>query len=141
MDNEPKKPIWRTIEFLPTLEFLLNGGYESNLKQYNLYLEAKDKPHALDDQIIDRSIKLFTSQLDDMWYYEKQISRWKKENPDKQLQLDHLFAKYERFKEITQKILALVDGLKKHTINRILEMDDIELAKKTMSGEIPFPKF
>ena len=74
MDNEPKKPIWRTIEFLPTLEFLLNGGYESNLKQYNLYLEAKDKPHALDDQIIDRSIKLFTSQLDDMWYYEKQIS-------------------------------------------------------------------
>ena len=50
-----------------------------------------------------------------------------------------LFRQFTCGKELSQAILALTEDLRKGTINRILKMDEAELAMKVLSGELKLP--
>ncbi len=54
-------------------------------------------------------------------------------------QVEDLKGKLPTLQKKTEQILALLAELRKGTINRILEMDDAELGRKTLSGETERP--
>ena len=66
---------WYPIDKLPMFENMLSESIAYTKEQYDLFLQAKDKPHVLDDSIINRDVKVFQYQLEEMDYYDKQIAR------------------------------------------------------------------
>ncbi len=56
----PKQPQWQPISMLPTFTAHIDGMLESSEEQYETLLEAKPKPHVLDDYTVNRVIKAFT---------------------------------------------------------------------------------
>jgi hypothetical protein len=44
-------------------------------------LEARDRPHVLDDSIVARFIRLITDELEFLPIYREQLSRWYQAHP------------------------------------------------------------
>ena len=128
MPSRPE-PQWQPLSQLPLFSTMVNGMLASAEEQHQLFSEAKEKPHVLDDAIVERATKLYTEQLDTLWLYEQQFERWQNEHlTDSQSQeINRLSNQLARIKELSAGILALLDEIKKGTINRILEKSDLEL--------------
>ncbi|MFI5305100.1 MAG: hypothetical protein ACHQYP_09945 [Nitrospiria bacterium] len=134
---ENQEPQWKDISFLPFIGNLIDQGVKDNEEHYHTLLEAKPKPHVLDDHSIGRVFKVYHEQRDFLWVYEEQIARWKKLNlPKKTLkELNRLEKQLEKDKEIVNKILSLAEELKKGTIDTILAKDDMDLGFEILEGK------
>ena len=110
-------------------------------ESYNNFIQAREKPHVLDDAIIDRAIKIYTEQLNHVDYYEAQTTRWKTEDLTitQHRALDVLSYRIGKLRTITEKTLSLVKELREGTINRIMEMEDGDLGFNVLLGKIKPP--
>ncbi len=59
------KPHWQPIEALAMIAAHIDGMLQADREQYETLLEAKPKPHVLDDFTINRVITAFTTQRND----------------------------------------------------------------------------
>lgn len=137
-----KKEIqWKSIQFLPTMISLIAGDLDNVKEQYESLLEVKDKPHVLNDQIVDRIIKLYTEKINEHWYYEKQIQIWSETNlTEKQKgDIERLNSWIHKIKEINERVLELAKLISENTIDKILAKDDMELALEVLSGKRKLP--
>ena len=132
---------WYPIDKLPMFESMVSEGIDYTLEQDALFLEAKGKPHVLDDSIIDRGERVFQDQIEDTTWYDRQIARWRKQGLTEQqrTQVDKFEASANRYREASKRVLVLLEELRKGTINRILEMDDEELALNVLLDKIKPP--
>ncbi|MGB7067409.1 MAG: hypothetical protein WBF55_19905 [Syntrophobacteria bacterium] len=91
----------------------------------------------MDDDIVNRAIKLYQAQIDDLWFYEEQFARWLAEplTDSQRQEVSRLNAQLPHLKELSQAILELMDEMKDGTINRIMEKSDLELGLD-FSGKI-----
>lgn len=128
MSNRPE-PNWQPISQLPLLTAMVDGVLENTEEQYQTFESVKDRPHVLDDDIVNRAIKLYRAQIDDVRFYEEQFARWLAEplTEDQRREVNRLNGQLPRIKELSQAILDLMDKMKHGTINRILEKSDLEL--------------
>jgi hypothetical protein len=62
------------------LASLLDGMFQDTQDQYQRYLQAKDKPHILDDATVQTQSALHRTQLEDLALYEQQFARWQMES-------------------------------------------------------------
>ena len=60
---------------------LIDEQLEHDLGQYASLKKAKDRPHILDDEIVNRIVKLYTEAEDLVWCYREQLKRWRMEKP------------------------------------------------------------
>lgn len=137
-----KKEIqWKSIQFLPTMISLIAGDLDNVKEQYESLLEVKDKPHVLNDQIVDRIIKLYTEKINEHWYYEKQIQIWSETNLTEQQKgdIERLNSWIHKIKEINERVLELAKLISENTIDKILAKDDMELALEVLSGKRKLP--
>jgi hypothetical protein len=81
--------------------------------------------------------KLFTQRAEMIELYQQQVDKWQLETTNHQENLNTLQANLTAAKTLNNQIIDLVEYLGKHTINKILAMSDLELAIRTLSGEIP----
>ena len=132
---------WQPISELPTVARSVNELLENSEEQYESLAEARSKPHVLDDEIIERVVRLYTERLQYLRTYRQQLDRWKQSQPTAQqmAEIRDLNQKVTRGKKLSQQILALAQELRKGTIDRIMAMDDVELAMKVLSGELALP--
>jgi len=105
-------------------------------EQYQTLLAAEDKPHVLDEALVDRVIRLYTLQAEDVAIFEEQLVRWKKEDltPDQEQEIDLLSEPLQQLRKVEVKILSLAEKLKEGTIDNVLRKSDIELALEILSG-------
>ncbi len=87
--------------------------------------------------MVDRVIRLYTAQAEDMTLFEEQLARWKKENltPAQEQEIDLLSEHLQQLRELEEKILSLAEKLKQGTIDSILRKSDAELAIEVLSGK------
>lgn len=139
--QEHQEQIRRDITFLPTYTEILIGELGHTEEQYETFVEVKDKPHVLDDTIVNRAIKLYEDQLTFIPLHEKQFNWWLSEDltDAQRYQVEDLKNKLPLLQEKTEQLLVLLAELSNGTIDRILEMDDEELGRKILSGEIKRP--
>jgi hypothetical protein len=111
-------------------------------EQYETLLEAREKPHVLDDYTVDRVHSAYTTQLEDVSLFDEQLARWKKEqlSSSQRQEVERLTKQAEEPRKGCQQILSLTAELKKGTINRILEKSDLELALDVLTGKLKLPK-
>jgi hypothetical protein len=89
--------------------------------------------------MIDRVERVHTEQLEYVDIYDRQISRWRtgKPTPDQTSELDQTAAQNRQLWAVTIEIVALAGELRKGTIDRIMEMSDLELGLQALLGGRP----
>ncbi len=120
---------------------MVSDGIDYTKEQYALFGESREKPHVLDESLIDRGINIFKEQIEHTNYYDLQIDNWRNQNLSESYKsrVNQLEVKVSEFRKHTKSILELLEELRKGTINRIMEMDDMELALKVLKGDIKPP--
>jgi hypothetical protein len=116
---------------------LVDGILADTTEQHKTFLEVKDKPHVLDDAIVDRAARAYRVQIDDLWLYEEQFARWKKEPliDEQRQEVNRLAEQIPRIKELSEAILTLLEEIRAGTIDRIMEKSDFELGLEFLLGK------
>ena len=135
--TQDQEPNWQPISALPMIASMIRETLENTEDQYQTLQEAEDKPHVLNDDLVDRVIRLYTLQAEDVELFAQQLARWQKAGltPPQQQEVEVLGAQVQRLREVGTAILALAAKLKEGTIERVLEKSDIELGLEVLLGK------
>jgi len=138
-DQEPQ---WQPIERLPLIASLVDGGLDDAREFRETIRRADAEPHVLDDATVERSLRLHTEKLEYVEIYEEQFTRWKRGELSivEEQEVDRLVSLLPELRTLLGEILAVLSRVKEGTIDKILEMDDLELGIRTLLGEIKTPK-
>ena len=139
MDKQER--IWHPISMLPVFSELIDGMLDSAVEQLESIRFVLDKPHVLDDDTVNRIITLYSEQLDDHWIFETQFTQWKKDGLSEieEKEVDRLMQQLEKLKMHGEKILRLAHSIEHNSIDKIIGMDEAELALAVLSGKIKPP--
>lgn len=134
-----RQPQWQSLSMLPTLGPHIDGMLEADQEQYATLLEAKPKPHVLDNATVKRVIRAFTTQRDDLALFDEQLRRWglMKLDSVQRAEIIRLKQQMALLRQVNTDVLTLAGELKKGTIEQILVMDDAELGFRFLSGDLP----
>lgn len=134
-----RTPNWQPVSNIPLIAQMIDGMLHEATEHYATLQEAIPKPHVLDDYTVNRVVKVFTQQQEDLPLYDEQLRRWKaaalttnqsQENGRLQKQLAQL-------RENITKILTLAQQLKKGTIEAQLGKSDLQLGLEALLKEPP----
>lgn len=136
-----QKPNWQSLSDIALIAQVIDGTLADSQEQYALFLQAKPKPHVLDDATLNRAEKLYKERVEFIGLDEEQLALWRKEKltPYQEKEINRLSAQVKKLADINEKILSLIVELKKGSIDAILRMDTGELALKVMLGEMELP--
>ena len=125
-----KEKIFHPLSMLPTILMISEGQLESSKEQLINMKAIEGKPHVLDDETINRSLKLYNEQNEIVDVFLEQCRRWRDQYPNsRQLaQIQQVEDCNKHLLEVNEQILYIVDRCKDHTINKILEKSDTELS-------------
>lgn len=123
------KPQYRPISFLPTIATHIDGMLAAHQEQYSTLLEAKDRPHILDDYTVKRVMQAYTTAKQDLPLFDEQLRRWGSEkvtNAQRQ-EIIRLKGQMQKLHEVIDSVLKLANTLAKGTIEKQLAKSDEEL--------------
>ena len=123
------KPHWQPIEALATIAAHIDGMLQADREQYETLLEAKPKPHVLDDYTVNRVIAAFTTQRNDFGLFDEQLRRWQAGplTDDQRREVERLVEQMRLLKENNEQVLTLARELSKGTIDKVMAKSDVEL--------------
>jgi len=118
---------------------MIDGALHDTRDQIETLTKARTRPHVLDDATIDRVERVHNEQLEFVDIYAQQIRRWRTESPttDQTRDLDRMEEQNRQLRAVTVNVLALAHELRKGTIDRIMEMNDVEFGLQTLLGNRP----
>jgi hypothetical protein len=119
----------KPLTFLPVFAQMLRGLVQNTQDQYESLLNAQTRPYVLDDQLVERLLKLYRSQQQDELLWKKQLDFWQDLTltETQRREINNLAGQAERLTELNQKVLDLVESLAPHTMNKLLAKDGAEL--------------
>jgi hypothetical protein len=114
---------------MPLISSMIDTSLNDTREHLGSLTKAKDRPHVLDDAIIDRVERVHTEQMEFVDIYTRQISRWRNEKPSaaQSRELDRMDEQNQQLPSVTADVLAMASELRKGTIDRVSGMSDIEL--------------
>ncbi|MDQ5768647.1 hypothetical protein [Thiothrix subterranea] len=135
------QPQWQPISMLPVFTDMIDGMLESSLEQLQNMQAVKDKPHVLDDSILGRVIALYSEQLQNHGAFQEQFNRWKKTGlcATDLAEVERLIQQLAKLKTANETILGIAKSISHATIDKIMAMDDAELAVAFLSGKLKRP--
>jgi hypothetical protein len=128
------EPVWREISDLPMLAELVAQGIDHTEAQIELFERARLQPYVLDDATLDRARAAFTTQREDLWYFEEQTRRWSRQtlNQAQRIEVNALEAANRRLRERTEATLALIEELAAGTIEKTMAKSDLQLGLEAL---------
>lgn len=135
-------PHYHPIDMLPTLSDLIRGELDGAEAHRTDLAEGRSRPYSLDDATLDRIKILYDGMLEMTDVYRQQIGRWNDGDPLSDWQrreVDSLALTVTRLRACCVEILTLERKLRQASINRILEMSDLEVAEAVMTGKLKPP--
>jgi hypothetical protein len=107
----------------------IDEQFANTREQSDTLLEARDRPHVLDDAVVARFIRLVTDELEFLPIYREQLSRWYQARPTTTqiIELDRVTHQLDRWGELLGKQLTLAQELSAGTIEKVLAKSDLEL--------------
>lgn len=138
MEKRNFQPITKALAILE----ITRGMLDSSRDQLETMQQVKDRPHILDDAIINRSLKLYTAQNEDSDMFLQQCAIWRKQelNEVQSYQIQEIEKCTKSLIDINNQILFIVRACKDFTIDKILEKSDMELALDMLTGKSVFPR-
>lgn len=141
-DKTCESPQFHPTSMIPTLLKISDGSLDAAKEQLTNMQLAQHKPYMLDDDFIKRSLTLCKEQKQDSEYFFKQCNLWKKETlTDIQLtQVEQIEHFSQELDNTNAELVEILEKCKNHTIDKILEKDDLELAFDFLTGKLHLPK-
>ena len=130
-----------SLDMLPLYLEMSQGQFSSSFEQLQHFEACKDRPHVLDDDIVNRTIKLHEEQKEYNLLTLEQCRLWRLQKPSaEELEDIKIVETYiKKLQQVNAQILFLGDHYKDHTIERILEKDEGELVFDFMMGKMYTP--
>ena len=130
-------PNGRPLSDLAMIAEVMDGMLEDSREQYETLLPAKDKPHVLDDDTVERVERLYNERAEFLELFNEQLVRWRQQSPNNMqtLEIARLTQVLNELRTLNKQILNLAAELKNSTINRILEKGDAELGMEFLMGK------
>ena len=127
--RQTAQPQWQPISRLPVLAQSINGMLEVDVEQYQNLLQARSKPHVLDDFTVNRVKQVFSTQQKDFALFEEQLARWQSGSltDEQRTEVMRLVDQMRKLRENNTKVLELADELSKGTIEKVMTKSDEEL--------------
>jgi hypothetical protein len=125
-----KQPNWYGLDMLPVYLKISREQLQDTMKQLQNLENCRHKPYLLDDHTVDRIIKIHSEQSESTWVLLEQCKKWRQLSLNQQqlTEVTETEENVENLNKANKKVLALAEHFKHHTINSILEKDDIDLA-------------
>ena len=138
MEKRNFQPITKALAILE----ITRGMLDSSRDQLETMQQVKDRPHILDDAIINRSLKLYTAQNEDSDMFLQQCATWRKQelNEVQLYQIQEIEKCTKSLIDTNNQILFIINACKDSTIDKILEKSDMELALDMLTGKSVFPR-
>jgi hypothetical protein len=135
-ESEPT-PNWQPVSFLPQIAEMIDGMLASAQSVLDSLERARTQPYVMDDYTLGRVREAHGTQLNDLWLYEEQLSRWTKESltERQRREIERLTNQLSALRHVFTLCLALADEMKDGTIDRLLAKDDVELAIEFLMGK------
>jgi len=123
------KPQWQPIEALAIVAAHIDGMLQADREQYETLLQAKPKPHVLDDYTVNRVIAAFTTQRNDFGLFDQQLQRWAALplSDQQRREVERLVEQMRLLRENNEQVLTLARELSKGTIDKVMAKSDVEL--------------
>jgi hypothetical protein len=136
-----REPNWQPLSQLPLIAHMIDGMTDSAEEQFINLQKAEAQPHVLDNATVDRLIRVYTEQKNDLWLYEEQLARWRKQSPSaaQAAEITRLEQRLGQLRTLIDDLLARGRQLRPYTIDSILAKSDIELGLDVLSGKLPLP--
>jgi hypothetical protein len=139
MLNEKNFP---PIMRLSILAYAIAGALDASKEQLENLQKAKNRPHVLDDDLIHQIITSYSEQNESILKEKTRCQVWKQEKltSEQYKTIDKIEANLVEMEKVNQQILFLAKHYKDHTIDKILNMDECELAISFLSGKLYSPQ-
>ena len=123
------KSHWQPIEALAMVTAHIDGMLQADREQYETLLQAKPKPHVLDDFTINRVIAAFTTQRNDFRLFDQQLQRWQAGplTDDQRREVERLVEQMRLLRENNEQVLTLARELSQGTIDKVMAKSDVKL--------------
>ena len=127
---------WQPLSQMPLISSMIDTALEDTREHLSTLAEARERPHVLDDATIDRTEQVHSEQLQFVGIYAEQISHWRSETQSlaQGRELDRMEEQNGRLRSVTADVLALAGELRKGTIERVMDMSDVELGLQALLG-------
>jgi hypothetical protein len=139
-DMNRETPNWQPVSALPMIASFIDGMVADTSAQWETLQPARAKPHVLDSALVERIERAYSEQLDTSALFKEQLSRWRKEplSLEQSNEVMRLEGQVETLRANLANILGLADEVKDHTIDKILEKDDLALGLDVLLGKHRF---
>ncbi len=113
----------------------IDGMLQADREQYETLLEAKPKPHVLDDSTVNRVIAAFTTQRNDFGLFDQQLQRWAalSLSDQQRREVERLVEQMRLLRENNEQVLTLARELSKGTIDKVMAKSDMELGLEMLT--------
>ena len=134
-----EQPNWQPLSQLPLISRLIDDGVVEAMAQRQILTKARAWPHLLDDATLNRVDQVYCEEQQWLGFCEEQLCRWQQDQPApaEEQEIARLATEIERLKPLVAEILALSAEIRTGTIDRIMEMSDLELGLKALLGRLP----
>jgi hypothetical protein len=141
MSQPKQEPTWQPLAQLPLIAYVIDGMTDSAEEQLINLQQAETRPHVLDDATVDHLIRVYTEQKDDLWLYEEQLTRWRRQSPTaaQLAEIARLDQRLTRLRTLVNELLERAQQLRPYTIDAILAKSDLELGLDMLTGKIRPP--
>lgn len=138
MQNDKHFP---PLSTMPMVAYAISGALDASKEQLGYLAQAKDKPYVLDDQTIHEVIQSYTKYTDDIADEKAMCLYWKKQalTTEQKLMLKDMLESLDEMETVNQKILALANYCKNYTLEKIMEMEPIDLIMADVTGKWSSP--
>ncbi len=121
---------------LATIASLSDEGLRDAREHYATLLEARAKPHVLDDAMIARTKRVNGESLEWCDVYDRQLVRWRRQRltSAQREEVARLQGVQRDLRAVLTQILKLADELERGTIERQLAKSDLELGLEFVLG-------
>ena len=115
----------------------IDGMLQADREQYETLLEAKPKPHVLDDYTVNRVIAAFTTQRNDFRLFDEQLQRWAALplSDQQRREVERLVEQMRLLRENNEQVLTLARELSKGTIDKVMAKSDAELGLEMLTKD------
>jgi hypothetical protein len=131
-----KRPSWQPISALPMIASFIDGMVSDTYEQWETLQPARARPHVLDSALVERIERAYSEQLDTNTLFQEQLSRWRKGalSAEQSNEVTRLEGQVETLRANLTNILDLAAEVKDHTIDKILEKDELALGLDVLLG-------
>src|ERR1035441_5965830 len=133
---------WQPLSALPQIERDINEQFDNTRELYEHLCQGRDRPHLLDDALVERVLRHVADQVEFLPVYREQFARWYRSQPTASqfLELDRVPHQLDRWEALLNQQRTLAEELSAGTIDKMMALSDEELAQGIFRGKIPFPK-